>query len=121
LNKNIVMELMVPNMKKLEELDATGIPWENIIAFVTHTQPEDAAIFDKIHERGSMCIVGSSRTVDRAYMRSEIKADELQKKYRDIITAGADVIEADLAIEAGTALAGLMTNKSGKYKYFKKH
>ncbi len=121
MNKNIVMELMVPNRKKFEELNTTGIPWENIIAFVTHGTPEEADIFQLIHEKGSMCIVGSSRTVDRAYTKGEIKSEtELQQKYNDIIRNGADVIEADLGIEAGKALAPLLTAKSAKYKFFKK-
>ncbi len=121
LNKNIVMELMVPNGKKLEELDATGIPWENIIAFVTHTTPEEKDIFQRVHEKGSMCIVGSSRTIDRAYTKGEIQDHGvLQQKYIDIINAGADVIEADLATEAGRALSTISTKGSGKKKYFKK-
>jgi glycerophosphoryl diester phosphodiesterase len=121
MNKNIVMELMVPNKKKLEELDATGISWQNIIAFVTHGTPEEADIFRQVHEKGAMCIVGSSRTVDRAFMRGEIKSEaELHQKYMDIINKGADVIEADLGIEAGKALEPLLTKKSDKSKFFRK-
>ncbi len=119
INQNILMELMVPNRKKFEELDATGIPWKNIIAFVTHTSPENSEIFQLIHDKGSMCIVGSSRTVDKAYTRGEIKAyDDLMKKYRAIIHSGGDVIEADLAIDAGRALAPYLKNTSIKSKYF---
>ena len=115
------MELMVPNKKKLEELDATGISWQNIIAFVTHGTPEEADIFRQVHEKGAMCIVGSSRTVDRAFMRGEIKSEsELHQKYMDIINNGADVIEADLGIEAGKALEPLLAKKSDKSKFFRK-
>jgi len=121
LNKNIVMELMVPNRTKLEEIDALGVPWSNIIAFVTHTRPEDASIFELIHAKGAMCIVGSSRTVDRAYVRGEITSrDSLQTQYRNILVDGADVIEADLAIEAGKAIADKVDPKSARYRFFKK-
>jgi hypothetical protein len=49
-----MMEVMIPNRAKFRELDETGIPWSNIIAFTGHTQPEDAELFDMIYTKGAI-------------------------------------------------------------------
>ena len=55
-----------------------------------------------------MCIAGSSRNHDIAYKRGEIGSfDELSGKYLKMISDGVDIIEADLAIEAGLSLRKL--------------
>ncbi|HMF72391.1 MAG TPA: hypothetical protein VK616_13020, partial [Flavitalea sp.] len=94
--------------------------WSNVVAFVTHTKPSDINIFQLIHAKGAMCIMGSSRTADREYTSGKIKSpDELTARYHEMVNGGADIIEADLGIEAGTALRKISPAKSSKQKYFK--
>jgi glycerophosphoryl diester phosphodiesterase len=119
LDKNIVMEVMLANMEKVKAFDESGVPWQNVVVFVNHALVTDPAIFNEIHKRGAMCIVGSSRNYDVKYAKGEIKSfDELSKNYNSMLQYGADIIEADLAIEAGTALKPLLSASSSKSKYF---
>jgi len=105
LNKDIIMEVMLPDAVQLKKLDETGIPWTNMVGFVSHNLVEVMEIFDLVHKKGAMCIVGSSRNHDISYKKKEIRSfEELAGKYRKMVTDGADIIEADLAIEAGMSL-----------------
>ncbi|MEO5997572.1 MAG: glycerophosphodiester phosphodiesterase family protein [Chitinophagaceae bacterium] len=120
MDKNIIMEVMMPDKEAVARFDSTGIPWQNVVAFVTHTQPKDKGIFELIHSKGAMCIMGSSRSVDRDFATGKIKGvDELEKQYHALISEGADIIEADMGIEAGAALEKIKPLKSSKSKYFK--
>jgi glycerophosphoryl diester phosphodiesterase len=120
IDKDIMMEVMMPDAQAIKRFDSTGVPWSNVVAFVTHTKPSDVNIFQSIHTKGAMCIMGSSRTADREYTSGKLKSlDELTRRYHDIIKGGADIIEADLGIEAGTALQKISPAKSSKQKYFK--
>jgi glycerophosphoryl diester phosphodiesterase len=67
-----------------------------------------------------MCIRGSSRTIDGDYTTGKISSiDVLNEKYRQLINEGADIIEADLGVEAGHAIEKMQDVKSSKRKYFK--
>lgn len=114
LNKDIMMEVFIPNREKLAEFDKSGVPWENIVAFIAHAKPEDKELYNLIHKKGAMCIVGSSRIYDKEYLAGKTDV------YETIIKEGADIIEADLAIEAGKAIRNLVPEKSPKSKYFGK-
>lgn len=119
MDKNIVMEVMLGTMEKVNAFDASGVPWENVVVFVNHNLIIDPTIFNEIHKRGAMCIVGSSRNYDVKYTKGEIKSfEELSKNYNSMLQYGADIIEADLAIEAGMALKPALTTSSSKSKYF---
>ena len=120
IDKDIMMEVMMPDAQAIKRFDSTGVPWSNVVAFVTHTKPSDTNIFQLIHAKGAMCIMGSSRTTDRDYTSGKIKSpDELTARYHEMVNSGADIIEADLGIEAGTALRKISPAKSSKQKYFK--
>lgn len=121
LDKNIMMELVfVHDLKSAKEFDMSGIPWKNVVVFVTHTEPKEKGIFEYIHSKGAMCIRGSSRTIDRDFTSGKILSGVvLNEKYQQLINEGADIIEADLGIEAGLALKKLQDTKSNKRKYFK--
>ncbi len=96
------------------------MPWKNVVVFVTHTQPKEKGVFEYVHNKGAMCIRGSSRTIDKDYINGKISSKEsLNEKYRQLIKDGADIIEADLGIEAGQALEEMLPVKSMKRKYFK--
>lgn len=120
LDKDIMMELVfIGDLKAAAEFDKSGIPWDNVVVFATHTEPKDKGIFQYVHERGAMCIRGSSRTIDKDYTDGKITGTEVRnEKYRQLITQEADIIEADLGIEAGEAIEKMQDVKSSKRKYF---
>ncbi len=119
LDPDIMMELMVPDTAAMNRIEKAGIPWENVIAFVTHTDVKDPAIFGQLHARKVMCIRGSSRTLDKQYTEGKISGVKaLRSGYRELVLGGADVIEADLGIEAGQALKKLRKPGSSKARFF---
>lgn len=113
-NENIMMEVFIPNEQKLEAFEQTGVPWKNVVAFIAHARPEDKTLYDKIHAKGVMCMVGSSRIYDQEYLSGKTQV------YEEMIREGVDIIEADLALEAGQAIKPLVPQLSSKAGYFKK-
>lgn len=118
LDKNIVMEVMLNSLEKVKDFDESGVPWGNVVVFVSHNLPINKQVIDAVHQRGAMTIIGSSRNVDADFVRSKISIEQLQKEYESIIANGADVIEADLGIEAGLTLQKMRPEKSMKDKFF---
>jgi len=119
ISKDIMMEVMIPDAEKLKSFDSTGVSWSNVVAFVTHTQPTNAGIYKMIHDKGSMCITGSSRTIDREFIRSVNKdTAALKSGYDKLIRSGTDIIEADLGIEAGESLEAFNRKGSSKKSFF---
>ena len=121
INHDIIMEIMVGDIKLIEAFEKTGVPWKNTIGFVSHNLDINPEIFTLMHRRGVMCIAGSSRNHDLKYKSGEIGSfAELSEKYRKMITNGADIIEADLAIEAGLSLNDFVPVKKSpsKEKFF---
>lgn len=114
----IMVQVFLPDAEAAARFDQTGIPWQNVVGFVTHTVPRHAGIYALIAGRGAMAIVGTSRTIDRAYQTGGIRKDELAARYRATVRSGAHIVEADLAIEAGEALRELRTAASAKRRYF---
>jgi arylsulfatase A-like enzyme/glycerophosphoryl diester phosphodiesterase len=111
LDQDIMQEVMIPHRAALEKFAQTGVPWRNVVAFVTHTQAAEPDIYQRLHDQGVMCIVGSSRTLDRDFGGGKIPDRQtLTDKYRALIQSGADIIEADLGIEAGEALRAFRKN-----------
>jgi len=121
LNKNIMMEVMIPNSEKFYEFDETGIPWSNIIAFVGHTPPGDKELLKMIHAKGSCCMVGTSRNLDREFIvnRSSGTAP-VEQHYSALLQWGADVIETDLPREVGKLLYSESAIPASKSQFFQR-
>lgn len=120
MDKHIVMEVMMPDRDAVARFDSTGVPWSNVVAFITHTQPKDKDIFRLVHEKGALCLMGSSRSVDEEYQDGKIGSYwELMERYKGLIREGADIIEADRGIDAGAAVQAIRPTGSPKEKYFK--
>lgn len=118
LSKDIVMEVMMGKKENLDLIQQAGVPFENVVGFVSHDLPVKSEIFEYIHSKGVMGMQGSHRNYDRQFMSSKLTADQLSQNYRAFVGSGVDIIEADLGIAAGTALQPLM-KKSSKSKFFK--
>lgn len=107
LNANIMMEVMIPNREKAEEFGRLGVPWQNVVAFVGHTPPEDAALYQFIHRQGACCMIGTSRNLDRQVITGKVTdVKQLERDYRAFLERGADVIETDIPAELGPLLHG---------------
>jgi glycerophosphoryl diester phosphodiesterase len=105
LNPHIMMEVMVPSREKIAEFDQTGVPWPNVVAFVGHAPPEDAALYEAIHAKGARSIVGTSRNLDRQLTSRQVpQISRLEPEYRALLTRGADLIETDIPVELGPLL-----------------
>jgi len=107
LNANVMMEVMIPNREKAEEIGRLGIPWQNVVAFVGHTPPEDAALYEFIHRQGACCMMGTSRNLDRQIITGAVAdVKQLERDYRAFLERGADIIETDIPAELGPLLGG---------------
>ena len=105
LNKNIMMEVMIPNRDKFYEFDETDVPWSNIVAFVGHSLPGDRELLQMIHAKGTCCMVGTSRNLDREFIANRvISTVSIEQHYHALLQLGADVIETDLPREVGNIL-----------------
>jgi len=121
LNRNIMMEVMIPTHEKFYEFDKTGVPWSNVIAFVGHTPPEDPELVRMIHEKGTCCMMGTSRNLDKILLRSDAEqTTSVGRQYMNLLKQGADVIETDLPGEVGNLLYGRSQVPLSKYKLLRK-
>ncbi len=119
LNKNIMMEVMIPNREKFYEFDETGIPWSNIIAFVGHTPPGDKELLQMIHAKGTCCMVGTSRNIDREFIVNRASGTApVEQHYRALLQSGVDVIETDLPGEVGKLLYGESAIPASRSQFF---
>jgi glycerophosphoryl diester phosphodiesterase len=119
LNKNIMMEVMIPDREKFYQFDRTGIPWSRIIAFVGHAPPTDKELLHMIQAKGTCCIVGTSRNVDREFIANRASGTgTIEQHYRALLQRGADVIETDLPREVGKLLYGDSVVPADKSEFF---
>lgn len=100
MNKNVMMQIFINSPEKVLEFDKTGVPWENVIVFVTHEIPENPELFEMINSRGGTCVVGASRTLDKELMlHGDDNIEEIRSKYESIHKMGARIIETDVPIQ----------------------
>ncbi|MCP4609658.1 MAG: glycerophosphodiester phosphodiesterase family protein [Planctomycetes bacterium] len=121
LNKNIMMEVMIPNREQFYEFEKTGIPWSNIIAFVGHTPPKDKELFKMIHAKGACCMAGTSRNLDREYIANRTSGTApVEQHYRALLQIGADVIETDIPRKVGKLLYSESAIPASKSPFFQR-
>lgn len=121
LNKDIMMEVMIPDRQKFRQFDETQIPWRNIIAFAGHTPPGDRELLRMIHAKGTCCMVGTSRNIDRELIAGRaLGVGAFEQRYRGLLQLGADIIETDLPGEVGRLLYGDSAVPASKSAFFSK-
>jgi arabinan endo-1,5-alpha-L-arabinosidase len=105
-NPDIMMEVMITSDEQFQAFADSGVPWQNIIAFVGHQIPPNRELCDKIHAQGARCIVGTSRNLDRKLIDNEVSdVHVLADDYRQLRELGADLIETDIPRQLSEVLA----------------
>lgn len=96
----IMMSAFARNMKEFEDLSISGVPWENMIAYVGHSiTPENKKIVEMLHARGVRCMISVAPTHDRLPSK-----EERALKYKEEIDKKPDIIESDIPTEVWTVL-----------------
>jgi glycerophosphoryl diester phosphodiesterase len=120
INKDVMMEVMIPDKQKVLEFDKTGVPWSNVVAFVGHNLPADPELYKMIHERGALCMAGSSRNVDRKFLeRKTTEFGSLKPEYLDFFSKGIDLIETDVPVFLGPLINPGLPEDLSTSKHFK--
>ncbi len=97
LDPQIKISMPIRNMDEYHRAAASAIPWKNIIAF-TGTMESEPLVYQKLHEQGVICILGTLGNLDR---KAQAKGDHL---YRDFVRRGADILATDRPIEVFQSL-----------------
>ncbi|WP_229101860.1 hypothetical protein [Bacteroides finegoldii] len=96
----IMMSAFARNMKEFEDLSISGVPWENMIAYVGHSiTPENKKIVEMLHARGVRCMISVAPTHDKLPLK-----EERALKYKEEIDKRPDIIESDIPTEVWTVL-----------------
>lgn len=99
LDPDIMMEVFMGTRERFQQFDKTGVPWDRIIAFISHQIPEDNDLIKMIHAKGAICMAGTSRYLDRELKTAGRPSPELLKSYLKLLEDGIDIIETDLPIQ----------------------
>jgi glycerophosphoryl diester phosphodiesterase len=119
-NNNIIMEVMITDREQFDAFDKSGVPWNNIVAFVGHRPPRDPELLAMIHAKGACCIAGSSRNLDRELAEHRDDPPEaITQRYRALLGRGVDLIEADLAADVGRLIYRDVSPPRSKAEFFR--
>jgi len=92
---NIMLSAFARTMFEYEELETSGVPWENMIAYVGPTiNSGNRMIVDLLHAKGVRCMISVAPTHDKLKT-----SNERQKAYLKEIINRPDIIESDLPTE----------------------
>ncbi len=120
MNKDIMMQIFIPTPAKVLEFDNTGVPWSNVVAFVSHQLPADESVFDMVHKRGALCILGTSRNLDLELTGGKVASIyELEKGYNALYRKGIDILETDIPVEVSKVIARRLSSPTYKAKFVK--
>ncbi|GAB1463303.1 glycerophosphodiester phosphodiesterase family protein [Pedobacter sp.] len=110
-DKNLMFEIFVSNEEKLKQYEATGIPHENMVAYVG--QPKKKSFYNLLHSKGMMIFVYTAKVMEKE------KDEEIRmQSYKKTITSGVDILLSDRALEAYDAVKEFYPKTSTKSKYF---
>lgn len=98
---DIMMSAFARNDKEYEDLAISGVPWQNMIAYVGATiDNKNMHIVDKLHANGVKCMVSFAPTHDK-----KKNTEERDAAYREEIKKSPDIIESDLPVEVWMVLS----------------
>jgi glycerophosphoryl diester phosphodiesterase len=82
--------------------------------------PADTTIFDMIHRKGALCILGTSRNLDLEATSGRVKdIRQLEKDYNDFYRKGADILETDIPVEVSKVVARRLSSPTYRAKFLK--
>ncbi len=97
---NRMMSAFVKTKKALEEYEAAGIPWKNMIAYIgSENKPGNKVMLDLLHQRKVKCMISAAPVYDKL-----ATVAQRAEAYRDIFQSGADILESDLPVEVARAM-----------------
>lgn len=92
---DVMFSVHIRNQKEYDDYVISGVPWENMIAYVGATISEkNQELVDKLHAHGVRCMISVAPTHDR--LKS---AEERAMKYEEELLTNPDIIETDYPIE----------------------
>ncbi len=98
LNPKLLISVGITNEAELDAMLASGVPIENWVAF-TGTRLADPELFDRLHDLGVSCIVGTLGGMD-----AEAQSSDSPAIYYRVLSTGADVLATDRPLEAYEAI-----------------
>lgn len=96
----LILSVSARNDQEWNWLLDSGIPTKNMIAF-TGTRLSEPALYEKIHDKGVLCMLGSLGNLDK---QAEARGDHLYQEWRAM---GIDVLATDRPFEVAKALGVL--------------
>ena len=97
---HIMLSAFTRTMKEFEDIMASGVPGENMIAYVGPTiNQENSKIVGLLHAKGVRCMISVAPTHDKLKT-----AADRQKAYLEEINKKPDIIESDIPTEIWKAL-----------------
>ena len=112
-DSRLTMQVFAKDAEAFEKLRAAGIPLDNVVAFVSHSYPEDASVFDLLHKANVKAIIGSSRNIDRM-------ASGREDAYMNLLRRNVDIIEADSATAAAVVVTQTWNDNRVVDKYLRR-
>lgn len=97
LNQDLMLSVTIRNKEEIQRLEATGIPWVNVIAF-TGLSERSTEFNDELHQKGVFTILGVLGNLDQ---KAAARGDHL---YIEFVKNGADILATDRPIEVGKVL-----------------
>ena len=94
---DLMISCTIRNEFEFNQYDSCGIPWTNIIAF-TGLKESPKALYDALHEKGVLCILGTIGNLDR---HAKSRGDQF---YKTCLEKGADILATDRPLEAALVL-----------------
>lgn len=113
-NPDSMFSAFIRNPEEFEDYQSEGIPWNQMVAYVgPRVTEENQLLYDMLHERGVMIMVGAGPSYDKLEDPSERKV-----AYQYVLDAGVDIIETDLPVDVARAIQSYLSPDSPKQKYF---
>lgn len=96
----IMLSAFMRTEKEYEDMAISGVPWENMIAYVGPTIDErNKAIVERLHGKGVKCMISVAPTHDKLPTR-----DERIKAYKEEMAKKPDIIESDYPLDVWEAI-----------------
>jgi len=106
---DMLQSVSIRSQEELQRFAVSGIPEENVVAFVGTSEP-DPSLYEALHARGVLCILGTLGNLDR---RVVAKTEDLYKEY---MKKGADILATDRPLGAAMGIKGVKLRTITKEK-----